>query len=246
MTRGWARQHGCGCLPGLDCPGIPWPWPAHCVSYTQSSPQHCPCSESPPASLDIATVLLRGLWSGFDSKPHMTTSLKNQHQNTPKIIDPLLLCSHHRQYPQKPYKCCTLEALCNPRQGFSYTRKMWKDSRVQIITEIVKNTTTCILSVWPQLFHCWEMHPSKVKISHKPVFLPKAFVLSVLSSLIYLWREQDLAQYMPATKWKAVTALSKPLSRLSARMTIVRADADTWKRADPQEVQNYVLGSSLY
>lgn len=48
-----ARQHHCSCLPGLDCAGTHWPRPAHCVSYTHSSPQHCPCSEPPPASLDM-------------------------------------------------------------------------------------------------------------------------------------------------------------------------------------------------
>lgn len=59
---------------------------------------------------------------------------------------------------------------------------------------------TRIRSAQAQLFHSWEMHLCKVKISHKPVFLPKAFVPSVLSSLIYLLTEEDLAQHKQAMK----------------------------------------------
>lgn len=125
-----------------------------------------------------ATALVRGLCSGFESKPHVTTSLKKptNQKPTPKHTKPLIHYSYvaptsniHRSHTSD----CTLEVLCNPRQGFSYARKKWKDGTVQIITEIVKNTITCILPVWPQLFYCWEMHLSKVKISPNLCFCQK-------------------------------------------------------------------------
>lgn len=228
----WQRMGQATLLSWLPGPG------QHTVCLTHSSPQPCPCSESPPASLDMChcTGERTVLWFWEQATcDHVIKKPTNQ-KPTPKHTKPLIHYSYvaptsniHRSHTSD----CTLEVLCNPRQGFSYARKKWKDGTVQIITEIVKNTITCILPVWPQLFYCWEMHLSKVKISHKPVFLPKAFVLSVLSSLIYLWIEQDLAQHMPATKWKTVTALSKPLSRLSTRMTVVWADCRHLKKSWP-------------
>lgn len=140
------------------------------------------------------------------------------------------------QWPGLSVVNCILASLCNPRWGFSYAWKKWhtaKDATVQIITEIVNNTITCTRSVWAQLFHSWEMHLCKVKISHKPVFLPKAFFLSVLSSLIYLLTEEDLAQHKPAMKWKTATALEKALLRQRTRVMVVRADCRQPKESRP-------------
>lgn len=111
---------------------------------------------------------------------------------------------------------------------------------------------TCILSVWPQLFHCWQMHLSKVKISHKPVLLPKAFVLSVLSSLIYPWIEEDLAQHMPATKCE-VTVKNSHSSTLKTPFQAEYQDenSQSWLQTPEKELthrrsRNRALGSSPY
>lgn len=59
---------------------------------------------------------------------------------------------------------------------------------------------TFIQSAWALLFDGWKMHLHKVKISYKLLFLPKTFVLSVLSRLTYLLMEQDLAQHKSGMK----------------------------------------------
>lgn len=125
------------------------------------------------------------------------------------------------------------------------SRSTTKDGTVQIVMEIANNMITCIWSAWAQLFHSWEMHLHKVKISHKPVFLPKAFVLSVLSSLIYLLMEQDLAQHKPAMKWKTATALLKSLLKQRTRMTVVKSWLQTSEREQThRRSRNSTLGSS--
>lgn len=74
--RGWVRQHRCKCLPGLDCPGVHWSWPAHHVSHTQSS-HSAVCAQSPLQPLWMCHCTAeRTVLSAFESKPHMNTSLK--------------------------------------------------------------------------------------------------------------------------------------------------------------------------
>lgn len=93
--RGWARQHRCSCYSVALASTL-------CVLQ---QPTVLSVLRAPSTLLDLATALLRGLGFALERHKHfIKKNLTKTSTKTHEIFDPLFLCSHHRQYPEKPYK----------------------------------------------------------------------------------------------------------------------------------------------